>query len=122
MRCCGARYTETRIDIALGDIHDRVDAVVTTFRDGTTRVSCLYLDRDTENQPICRARERHLYAEKPLSEEYCPPCIYAFDDPRQVENTLSRSVDEDDQEEVEDEERVIPAAEDVYQEGDPPEE
>jgi len=112
VRCAGVDWNETRgvYELAIEDTAARVDALITSYRDGCTRVSCMFLDRNSKGTLVCRAPEGSLRHgppdfhfdynyESPIDEDRCAPCLYTFSSPNEG-NLLIRSDDVKDEPEA----------------------
>jgi hypothetical protein len=108
VRCSGAEWKDERVSRLSLSVIGQVDALITTFSNSTTRVSCPYFDRNQEREPICRAGNETYVSERQLKVDELPFCIFAYDRPGDSEATLtdfSGADNDDDLEEEIDEEQ-----------------
>lgn len=80
MSCLGVFYHHTTGEIESAYGHGDgtpVDALVTVFRTGFTRVNCVLAWMTDEGEFLCKATEKRSWIRKEdLTQEDYPPCLY----------------------------------------------
>jgi hypothetical protein len=91
IHCGGVEFNnDGRVELAIHDIHQQIDAIVLIYKNSTSRVSCPYFDRDKDGISVCRAAENKSFRSRPMDDDQLPHCAYSHDHPGERENNLTQ--------------------------------